>query len=170
MDVYRAGSTWGDDCVVGHQLGRQGDADGQGGEDHQRGDDAAARGGPLAAGGVVGHGGVVLALGIVIDFSPSMSVYFQVDRVMPTSGDKHCASGHGRRGGEGKLWESEDSLLFSHLPGNRALSAPQNRCDGSAGFRDDHDPYHIMAKGKWYGDVDDFTGVEGNDILVDDEI
>ena len=99
-----------------------------------------------------------------------MSVISQVDRVMATSGDEHSSSGHGRRGGERKLWESKDSLLLVHLPGNRALSAPQNRCDGSAGFRDDHDPYHIMAKGKWYGDVDDLTGVEGNDILVDDEI
>ena len=99
-----------------------------------------------------------------------MSVYFQVDGMMPTSGGKHCASGHGRRGGEGKLWKSEDSLLFSHLPGNRALSAPQDRCDGSVVFRDHHDPYHIMAKGKWYGDVDNFTEVEGNDVLVDNEV
>ena len=97
------------------------------------GDNAAAGGGPLA-GGRVGHGGVVLALGIEIDFSPSLSVYFQVDRVIPTCGDKHCASGHGRRGGKGKLWKSEDSLLFSHLPGYRALRAPQDRCDGSVGF------------------------------------
>ena len=98
-----------------------------------------------------------------------MSVYFQVDRVMPTSGDKHSSSGHGRRGGERKLWEGKDSLLLVHLPGNRALSAPQNGSDGS-GFGDHHDSHHIMAKGPWYADIDDFTGVEGNDILVDDEI
>ena len=66
MDVYRAGSTWGDDCVVGHQLGRQGDADGQGGEDHQGGDDAAARRGPLAAGGAVRHGGLWLPWELIV--------------------------------------------------------------------------------------------------------
>ena len=133
MEVYWTGCTWGNGCVFGQQLGGQGGGDGQGGDDHQRGDNAAAGGGPLA-GGRVGHGGVVLALGIGIDFSPSLSVYFQVDRVIPTCGDKHCASGHGRRGGKGKLWKSEDSLLFSHLPVYRALRAPQDRCDGSVGF------------------------------------
>ena len=73
MDVYWAGCTWGNGCVLGQQLGGQGGGDGQGGDDHQRGDDAAAGGGPLA-GGRVGHGGVVLALGIGIDFSPSLSI------------------------------------------------------------------------------------------------
>ena len=98
-----------------------------------------------------------------------MSVISQVDWVMATSGDEHSSSGHGRRGGERKLWESEDSLLLVHLPGNRALCAPQNGSDGS-GFGDHHDSHHIMAKRPWYTDVDDFTGVGGNDILVDDEI
>ena len=98
-----------------------------------------------------------------------MSVISQVDWVMAASGDEHSSSGHGSRGGECKLWESKDSLLHVHLPGNRAPSAPQNGSDGS-GFGDHLDSHHIMAKRPWYTDVDDFTGVGGNDILVDDEI
>ena len=52
---------------------RPGGGDGEEGDDHHRGGNAAAGGRPLAR-GRVGHVGVWLALGIGIDFSPSLSI------------------------------------------------------------------------------------------------
>ena len=51
-----------------------------------------------------------------------------------------------------------------------ALGAPQDRCDGWVELRYHHYPLHVVAKGKWYRDVDNFTGVERDYILVDNEI
>ena len=98
-----------------------------------------------------------------------MSVKSQVDWVMAASGVEYSLGGHDRCGGECKLGESKYSLLHVHLSCSRAPRTPQNGGGGS-GFGDHHDSHHIMAKRPWYTDVDDFTGVGGNDILVDDEI
>ena len=81
--------------------------------------------------GMVGFG---LPWELELTFHHHCLYWFQVDRVVPTCGDKHCASGHGRRGGKGKFWKSGDSLLFRHFPGYAALGAPQDGCDGSVGL------------------------------------
>ena len=71
--VYRTGCTWGYGCLSGQQLCGQGGGDGEDGDEHHGGGNAAAGGRPLAR-GRVGHVGVWLALGIGIDFSPSLSI------------------------------------------------------------------------------------------------
>ena len=58
--------SWGNDWVVVHHLGRQGDADGHGCEDHHDGDEAAAGRGPLAAAGAVRHGGLWLPWELIV--------------------------------------------------------------------------------------------------------
>ena len=67
----------------------------------------------------------MVALGIDCN-SPSMSVISQEDWVMAASGVEHSLSGHGRCGGECKLWEGKYSLLHVHLSCGRAPRTPQN--------------------------------------------